>query len=88
MRDAPFSLRVGVRLGAFVFMFFPLITIGIPLPSFLLPAKTLDRYAAKNFQPSDLSRPASGVPRQDGGRIVLGSASDDAKELCIACLPA
>ncbi len=47
MRDAPISLRVGVRLGAFVFMFFPLITIGIPLPSFLLPAKTLDRYAAK-----------------------------------------
>lgn len=47
LRDAPFMVRLGLYLGSWVFALAPLITIGVPLPSFLLPGKMRDRYAAK-----------------------------------------
>jgi hypothetical protein len=37
--------RVGLVLGTLLFVVCPIITIGVPLPSFLLPAAWLDRYA-------------------------------------------
>ena len=47
LREAPFMVRLGLYLGSSVFALAPLITIGVPLPSFLLPGKMRDRYAAK-----------------------------------------
>lgn len=38
---------VGLVLGAVVFAITPLFTIGVPLPSFLLPKRALDRHANK-----------------------------------------
>ena len=36
--------KVGLYLGALVFVLCPIVTIGVPLPSFLLPQSLLDRY--------------------------------------------
>jgi len=38
---------LGLVLGAIVFAITPLITLGVPLPSFLLPAGMLDRHAQR-----------------------------------------
>lgn len=38
---------LGLVLGAFVFVITPLITLGLPLPSFMLPAGLLDRHAQR-----------------------------------------
>jgi hypothetical protein len=35
----------GLVLGTLLFVLAPVVTIGVPLPSFLLPAKWLDAYA-------------------------------------------
>ena len=37
--------KVGLVLGALLFVLCPVITIGVPLPSFLLPRPWLNRYA-------------------------------------------
>lgn len=47
LNEAPLMVRGGAYLGAIAFMMAPLITIGIPLPSFLLTASALDRHAIK-----------------------------------------
>lgn len=47
LTEAPFMVRIGLYLGSWVFAFAPLVTIGVPLPSFLLPRAMRDRYAAK-----------------------------------------
>lgn len=44
-RESPLLLWVGLHLGALVFTLSPLLTIGWPLPSVLLPARALDRHA-------------------------------------------
>lgn len=44
-REVSMLMWLGVLLGAVVFAFAPLLTVGIPLPSFLLPKKALDRHA-------------------------------------------
>jgi hypothetical protein len=44
-RETSRLIWTGLVFGTFVFTFFPLLTIGVPLPSFLLPRRTLDRYA-------------------------------------------
>ena len=38
---------LGLIAGAFVFAITPVITVGVPLPSFLLPAGLLDRHAQR-----------------------------------------
>jgi len=44
-RETTPLLWVGVLAGSFLFAITPLITIGIPLPAFLLPKGALDRHA-------------------------------------------
>ena len=44
-RESSVLVWTGVVLGAIVFTISPLITIGIPLPSFLLSPAALDRHA-------------------------------------------
>ena len=44
-RECPFILWLGLVVGSVVFAITPLITIGVPLPSFLLPKRALDRHA-------------------------------------------
>lgn len=46
-RESSLLVWSGLVLGTLVFTFAPLITIGVPLPSFLLPRRALDRYAMK-----------------------------------------
>jgi hypothetical protein len=44
-RDASGLLRLGVAAGLFLFVCTPLLTVYVPLPSFLLPQRMLDRHA-------------------------------------------
>src|SRR5262245_48601711 len=44
-RECSTLVWTGLVLGTFVFTLTPLITIGVPLPSFLLPRRALDRHA-------------------------------------------
>ena len=46
-RESTALMWIGLVFGAVVFTLTPLITIGVPLPSFLLPKKALDRHASK-----------------------------------------
>lgn len=46
-REAPLLLRFGVVMGAVVFTLTPLLTVGWPLPSFMLPKRTLDAHAQR-----------------------------------------
>jgi len=46
-RESSSLMWLGLVVGAVVFTITPLITIGVPLPSFLLPKKALDRHANK-----------------------------------------
>jgi hypothetical protein len=45
--ECPRIMWVGLVVGSLVFALTPLITIGVPLPSFLLPRRALDRHASK-----------------------------------------
>ena len=44
-RDTNFITWLGLVLGTFIFTVTPLFTVGLPLPSFWLPAEKLDRHA-------------------------------------------
>ncbi|MEC7522092.1 MAG: hypothetical protein VYE22_19560 [Myxococcota bacterium] len=44
-REATGLMWLGLVMGTLVFVWTPLLTVGWPLPSFLLPRKTLDRHA-------------------------------------------
>jgi len=44
-RESNRLVWAGLVLGTIVFTLSPLITIGVPLPSFLLPRRALDRHA-------------------------------------------
>jgi hypothetical protein len=46
-RESQTLYWIGLVLGAVVFAITPLITIGIPLPAFLLPHRMLDRHAER-----------------------------------------
>lgn len=46
-RETTRLMWLGALLGAVVFAATPLVTVGIPLPSFLLSARQLDRHANK-----------------------------------------
>jgi len=46
-RESDLVFWLGILGGAFVFTVTPLLTIGVPLPSFLLPARLLDRHALR-----------------------------------------
>ena len=46
-REATPLMRAGLVVGTAVFTLSPPVTIGVPLPSFLLPKRTLDRHARK-----------------------------------------
>lgn len=45
-RETNKTMWLGLVAGAVLFTIFPLFTIGVPLPSFLLGPKLLDRYAS------------------------------------------
>ena len=46
-RDTNFLYWTGLVLGALVFALAPIITVGVPLPAFALPPKTLERYSER-----------------------------------------
>ena len=46
-RDAPFTIRLGLILGSWLFVFGPLFTIFVPLPAFLLPRKWREKHAQR-----------------------------------------
>jgi hypothetical protein len=46
-RDSAPLLWVGVIAGSVIFMLTPILTLGLPVPSFLLSARLLDTHAAK-----------------------------------------
>jgi hypothetical protein len=45
--DAEPLYWLGLVVGALVFAFTPLVTVGLPLPAFWLPRRTLERHADK-----------------------------------------
>ena len=45
--ESPPLIWLGLVAGAAVFHLTPLITIGVPLPAFLLPARLLDKHAQR-----------------------------------------
>jgi hypothetical protein len=45
--DAEPLFWLGLVLGALVFVLTPLITVGLPLPAFLLPERALDRHSER-----------------------------------------
>jgi hypothetical protein len=45
--EAPGLMRLGLYVALFLFVVTPLITVYVPLPSFLLPRKLLDRHAER-----------------------------------------
>jgi len=45
--ESPFLIWLGLVAGAAVFHLTPLITVGVPLPAFLLPKRLLDRHAQR-----------------------------------------
>jgi len=47
LREMNLLSTTGLMLGALLFALAPVLTIGVPLPSFLLPAGLLDKYANK-----------------------------------------
>ncbi|MBK7859022.1 MAG: hypothetical protein IPJ65_10460 [Archangiaceae bacterium] len=46
-RDTPMLIWLGTVLGALVFHLTPLLTVFVPLPAFLLPARLRDLHAAR-----------------------------------------
>jgi hypothetical protein len=46
-READWLFWLGVELGALVFVLTPLLTLGLPLPSFLLSRRRLDLHAQR-----------------------------------------
>ena len=46
-REASTRMWVGLLAGTFVFVASPVLTVFVPLPSFLLPRRWLDRHAAR-----------------------------------------
>jgi hypothetical protein len=46
-KDTPTRLWLGLAFGSVVFAAFPLFTIGVPLPAFMLGKKMRERYARK-----------------------------------------
>jgi hypothetical protein len=66
--DTNFLYWTGLVLGALVFTFTPLITIGVPLPAFALPKKALDRHTERVLaHPLYLVRQAAFLIRVSGG---------------------
>jgi len=45
--EAPFTIRAALWASVVVFNLTPLLTLGIPLPAFLLPASRVDAHAQK-----------------------------------------
>jgi hypothetical protein len=43
-RDAPPNIRWGLVLSAWIYLLTPILTVWIPLPAFLLPAKLRDKH--------------------------------------------
>ncbi len=48
-RETPFLIWFGTVMGAVLFHLTPLITVYLPLPAFLLPAKLKDRHASRIY---------------------------------------
>lgn len=46
-REAPWIMRFGTGVGAFVYCVAPLFTVGLPLPSFWLPTPLRDLHAQR-----------------------------------------
>jgi hypothetical protein len=46
-RESSFLMWLGLSLATFVFIMSPLLTVYVPLPSFLLPRALLDRHAMR-----------------------------------------
>ncbi|MCB9671856.1 MAG: hypothetical protein H6736_18615 [Alphaproteobacteria bacterium] len=49
-REAPVPFKAGVYAGAFVYTVTPVITVGVPLPSFALPRRLRDKHADRVVQ--------------------------------------
>lgn len=48
-RETPFLIWFGTVMGAVLFHLTPLMTVYLPLPAFLLPAKLKDRHASRIY---------------------------------------
>jgi hypothetical protein len=77
---------LGLVAGAWVFALCPLLTIYVPLPSFLLPAKLLDRHAnAIQSHPLYVLRMTALLVRLSAG---MCWGSDQRVRACFALAPA
>jgi hypothetical protein len=46
-REAPFTVRLGLILGSWFFVFGPILTIFVPLPAFLLSKRLREKHAQR-----------------------------------------
>jgi hypothetical protein len=46
-REAPFTVRLGLVLGSWLFVFGPILTIFVPLPAFLLSRNLREKHAQR-----------------------------------------
>ena len=84
-READFVLWSGLLLGALVFACTPLITLGVPLPAFMLPRRMLERHTARIIaHPVYLLRQALAVVRLIAG---MCWAADPRVRACFALAP-
>jgi hypothetical protein len=84
-READVVFWTGLWLGALVFTCTPLITLGVPLPAFLLPRRLLERHTARIIvHPVYVLRQALSVVRLIAG---LCWAADPNVRACFALAP-
>ena len=86
-REAPALMWVGAFVGALVFHFTPLFTVGVPLPAFWLPRALADRHAARLTQtPVYLVRQAVFLVKLVGG-LAWGADPAVRERLGLSALP-
>ena len=75
-RQAPFTIRATLWTAVIVFCLTPVLTVGVPLPAFLLPRKLLDKHANKLAKhPNYLIRQTMLMIKTIGG-LVWGAAPE------------
>jgi hypothetical protein len=84
-RDADITYWLGLVLGSVIFAFTPVITLGIPLPTFLLPHKLVERHANRLLSHSSyLLRQGVSLVRLSAG---MCWGKDDRVRACFALAP-
>lgn len=87
-RESSLLMWVGLVVGAVIFTFTPLITIGVPLPSFMLPRGALDRHANKiSYHPIYLLRQAVFLVKLSAG-LCWGAKDEIRTRLALPPYPA